>query len=334
MITNLLLEAVATAGTAFGIWGVTLYRKNGKNGHPPEPAPRLVEDWQRAQLAEIMQPLSMLPRQLEASFDSGVERLAKALEPQPAAPPPEPTWPAELERSFLAYGAELTRSIEGLAERLEVPILPPQPDLSPALLEISQRLESAVERGQHPELMAQLTQLPAQLSRQLAELIAAERNRTPKSAPHGKSEGGGGQSEASNPPPPPPPPRRPPPTIMPLAAPNPVAPAVPAPYVAGAIFAPVGQVANVLALIQQQLSPNCPGTSVSFRIGLDATGPVYVGAASSIGGPLSATNYAYQLKVAGDYRLYTTSYPGNSTPIGELQVLAPNGDYLQVEVQS
>ena len=111
-------------------------------------------------------------------------------------------------------------------------------------------------------------------------------------------------------------------------------PASPAGYVAGSITLAANTVANVLALIQAQLAPNCPGTAVEFQISGDAanTQPVMAGAASSLGGPLSATNWAYELKPGCTARGYRSAYPGTSTPIGELQVFSTAAAVLHVEV--
>ena len=67
--------------------------------------------------------------------------------------------------------------------------------------------------------------------------------------------------------------------------------------------------ASLLALIQSQLSPNCPGTAVEFLIAADPAngGPVLVGGASSIGGPLTETNYAYELTPSSPPRMFATN---------------------------
>lgn len=111
---------------------------------------------------------------------------------------------------------------------------------------------------------------------------------------------------------------------------------LPAAYVAGAISVPAGVVSNVLTLIQAQLAPNCPGTAVEFQIGPDPgnSGSVSVGAFSQLNGPLSATNYAYRLTPTGLPRIYRSTYPGSSTPIGDLQVWAAAAAVLHVEVQA
>lgn len=117
---------------------------------------------------------------------------------------------------------------------------------------------------------------------------------------------------------------------------SPRTPSIPASYVAGSVTLPAGQVANLLDLIQQQLAPNCPGSATEFLIAADASnaGSVTVGAASALNGPLSPTNYAYKLTANSAPRIYRSTYPGSSTPIGELQVLATNQAVLHVEVQA
>ena len=59
-----------------------------------------------------------------------------------------------------------------------------------------------------------------------------------------------------------------------------------------------------------------------------------MGAASPIGGALSDTNYAYKLTATSPTRVYRSTYPGNSTPLGALQVLAASAAVLHVEVQA
>jgi hypothetical protein len=112
--------------------------------------------------------------------------------------------------------------------------------------------------------------------------------------------------------------------------------AVPVPYVAGTLTVPANTVMNVLALIQAQLAPNCPGTAVEFQINADATntGNVYVGAASQFGGAVSASNWAYQLTPGGEARGYRSTYPGTNTPLGEIEVFSPAPAILHIELQA
>lgn len=112
-------------------------------------------------------------------------------------------------------------------------------------------------------------------------------------------------------------------------------PSIPAPYVAGNISVPANTVSNLLSLIQATIAVNCPGTSSELQLIADSsnTAPVFVGAANAAG-PLSATNYAYQLTATGPPRVYRSAYPGTNTPIGELQVFSTAVSVLHVEVQS
>lgn len=337
MFMDVLLGAVGAAGMAGGVWAL-VYRKNG-NGHAP---PQPVDDWQRAQLAETLQPLAMLPRQLEASFANFLEALG------PAEPGPEPAWPGRITdrleeiRNLLAveplWPDELRKSIERLGAIVEE-----RPAAPPALDPWGERALGLLERlGPPPEarpdptagLVRALEELPARL----VDTLAAERNRrwispgTVKttSGPTGGGEAGGGSGGSA------PPSRRAPPPLPRLpSATLPPSPSIPAPYVAGSVWVPA-QVANLLELIQQQLAPNCPGTAVEFVIAADEgnADPVLVGAASALGGPLTEENYAFKLTAAGPPRIYRSTYPGTSTPIGELQVLAASASMLHVEVQS
>lgn len=111
-------------------------------------------------------------------------------------------------------------------------------------------------------------------------------------------------------------------------------PTVPAGYVAGTINLPAGTVSSLLTLIQAQLATNCPGTAVEFQIAADVgnSGSVYAGASSSIRGPLSATNWAYELTPGGAARGYRSAYPGTNTPLGNLQLFSVSAAVLHVEV--
>jgi hypothetical protein len=113
-------------------------------------------------------------------------------------------------------------------------------------------------------------------------------------------------------------------------------PSIPASYVAGSINLPANAVVNLLDLIQQQITPNCPGSATELQIWSDAgnTGSIAVGAAGLLSGPLSATNYAIKLTPTGGPRIYRSTYPGSSTPIGDLQLLATVASVLHVEIQA
>ena len=113
-------------------------------------------------------------------------------------------------------------------------------------------------------------------------------------------------------------------------------PSIPAPYVSGTIDLEAGVVANLLELMQTKLQYNSPGSATELLLEADSTnfGSIMMGSASQIGGPLSATNYAYKLTPSGGPRIYRSTYPGNSIPIGDLQVLSASAAKLHVEVQS
>jgi hypothetical protein len=110
--------------------------------------------------------------------------------------------------------------------------------------------------------------------------------------------------------------------------------AIPCAYIAGTINVTAGSVQNLLTLIQAQLTPDCPGAAAEFQIQADTanTGTVEFGAASSIAGALSATNYGYSL-AANAIRLYRSTYPGASSPIGDVQVFSAAAAILHVEVR-
>ena len=107
-------------------------------------------------------------------------------------------------------------------------------------------------------------------------------------------------------------------------------PSIPAPYVAGTVVVPPGEPFSLLALIQQQLTLACPGSSLELRLSADQS--IFVGSASNIGGPLSDTNYGYELIPGDPPRIYRSSFPGQSTPIGDLEVFATGSASLHVEV--
>ena len=117
-------------------------------------------------------------------------------------------------------------------------------------------------------------------------------------------------------------------------------PLFPAGYVAGTITISAGQ-ANVpqqlLALIQAQLDPNCPGAGQEVTLQTDTSGALYVGEQNSTG-PLSTTNYGYVLDkgqtgfVAGASRTYRTTFPGTHSPVGDLMVLMAASGTFHVEV--
>lgn len=107
-----------------------------------------------------------------------------------------------------------------------------------------------------------------------------------------------------------------------------------APYVSGVVTIPAGIIVNLLSLIQQQLAPNAPPSGAELQIAADPAnaGSIRVGSASAIGGPLSLTNYAYALTPTSPPRLYRSVYPGQSVPVGEIQLLSAAGGNLLVEL--
>lgn len=113
-------------------------------------------------------------------------------------------------------------------------------------------------------------------------------------------------------------------------------PSVPAPYVGGTITLAPGVVTNLLDLIQNNLQRNCPGSATELQLWADASnfGAINVGSYSQLGGALSVDNYAYQLTPASGPRIYRSTYPGSSVPIGDLQVMAASAAKLHVEVQT
>jgi len=120
-----------------------------------------------------------------------------------------------------------------------------------------------------------------------------------------------------------------------MATPIPPRPSVPTPYVAGTVSIPANQPSSLLDLIQQQISRDCPGTSVEFLLWPDPCNqaPIWVGAFMQIPGPLDVTQYAYYLTPMAEPRLYRSSYPGTSTVIGVVQVFSQPPAKLHVEVQ-
>lgn len=111
-------------------------------------------------------------------------------------------------------------------------------------------------------------------------------------------------------------------------------PLYPAGYVAGTITispAQAGVPQQLLALVQAQLDPNCPGAGQEVQLQADASGTLYIGEASPLGGALSTTNYGYLL-TSGSSRIYRTTFPGRHSPVGDLQVLMTLSGTFHVEV--
>jgi hypothetical protein len=113
-------------------------------------------------------------------------------------------------------------------------------------------------------------------------------------------------------------------------------PLLPVGYVGGTVTISAGQAGaplNLLALIQAQLDANCPGSGQEINIQTDASGPLYIGR-NNLFGPLSATNYGYQLPAGGFSRTYRSGFPGASSPVGDLWVFMAGAGTFHVEVHS
>lgn len=86
---------------------------------------------------------------------------------------------------------------------------------------------------------------------------------------------------------------------------------------------------QLLALIQAQLDPNCPGAARAFEIQA-AAATIYIGR-QNLAGALSPSNYGYEL-VAGANKSYGSSFPGSNAPVGDLQVYMAAAGTFNVEV--
>lgn len=319
----LVLSSMGVAGSA---WALVRSYRNGHgngNGHatnggsPAGPAP-----WEQALIHQKAQAEAIKNNALNASVQALTERIGDLIEQQsaPKEPAPDPAWVAALETRFAAHTAalaesadagwteEATHAIERVVERLEAILqMGPPPLLEPG------------ERGELVALIRTVAELPAEIESSVEQLSKQQQDSERKLLTAVRS--GGGQ---------PPPPPRPRPALEPRAIPSPLPPIphIPPPYVGGTVVIPAGSPVNLLLLIQQQLQPNCPGTCVQLRLTADSA--MFIGAASFYGGPLSASNYAYELQ-AGQEKIYRSAYPGSSCPLGDLQVLGSGP--LNVEVQ-
>lgn len=112
-----------------------------------------------------------------------------------------------------------------------------------------------------------------------------------------------------------------------MATPNLIAPP---PYVGGTVTVPAASAKSLLDLIRQYLHPSCPGSCAELCLSTSAT--VMVGSVSPIAGAVSATNFAYSLTATGPPRVYRPALPGESVPLGDLQVFSTAGGPLSVEV--
>ena len=110
-------------------------------------------------------------------------------------------------------------------------------------------------------------------------------------------------------------------------------PLMPSGYVAGTITLSDSLPHSLLALVQAQLDPNAAGAGYEVDLQTDASGDLYVGRQSPLGGALSSTNYGYQLPAGGASRTYRSGFPGAHSPVGDLQVLMVGGGTFHIEYQ-
>ena len=108
---------------------------------------------------------------------------------------------------------------------------------------------------------------------------------------------------------------------------------MPSGYVAGTITLSDSLPHQLLTLIQSQLDPNAAGAGYEVDLQTDASGALYVGRQSQLGGVLSSTNYGYQLPAGGSSRTYRSGVTGAHSPVGDLQVLMVGGGTFHVEIQ-
>lgn len=298
MEATLLATGVAALfGAAGGVWGLVLAREAGRKEQVPAPPPPPIDE-------AIARALAQKPEWGEA-FERA---LAKPIALQPLeVQVPEPDWHKQQITAIAGPQPELEKLVALVEEALAR-----QPEADKRI----EGLARILAEGMEP-----LADLPNVLSR----LVKSGSNVTITQPPMlmvGGGNGGGGGT----------PPRRPAPRAVPRANPGPPTPtpAIPASYVGGSVAVPPDEPVSLLALIQQQLTPNCPGSSQTLV--LSSEDSILVGSASAIAGPLSETNYAFELTPGGPPRIYGSSFPGNSTPLGDLQVFATAGGVLHVEV--
>lgn len=312
----MMMGTTALLGAAGGVWGLfTVWEQKRKQ--PPAPVVRV-----------DVPELNEIPGKIEAAFAHAI-----ANRPAPATLDlPAPDWVKEW-----AEDARLANDRVVAAVRQPKPV-PELEKILATLIRIGDRLDELSAPAAVPvdefldlqkklvhqvaEAVEPLTTLPAQLAEMASRIKNSSSNITVTTAPPIMV--GGGRT-------PPPAARRLPPA--PRAAPpvpNMVTPSIPAPYTGGSIIVPAGSPTNLLTLIQQQLQPNCPGSS--HELVLSADEAVFVGSASMIGGALSDTNYAFQLAAGGAPRIYRSAFPGNSTPLADLQVFAAAEAVMHVEV--
>lgn len=318
--TLMAIGTTALLGAAGGVWGLfTVWEQKRR------PAPKV--DVQ----VEASEELKQIPLKLEAAFERAI-----AKHQTPAAVDfPEPPWhQAAVADVVLAYDRlsvaakqlarpqpeleQILAQLVRIREKLDEPLAASDTLPVDELIDLQKKLVRQVAEAVEP-----LTTLPAQFF-EMAQRIknTSGSNVTVTAAPPLMA--GGGRT-------PPPAPRRLPPAPRAAPpAPNMATPSIPAPYVGGSILVPAGEPTSLLTLIQQQLQPNCPGSS--HELVLSADDAVFFGSASAIGGPLSDANYAFQLAPGGEPRIYRSSFPGNSTPLADLQVFAAAEAVVHVEV--
>lgn len=109
-------------------------------------------------------------------------------------------------------------------------------------------------------------------------------------------------------------------------------PVLPSGYVAGTITisgAQADQPQQLLALIQVQLDPNCPGAAYTLTIQIDTT-PIY-GGRQNAAGALSSSNYGWTLQSNYASRAIQSAFPGVHAPIGDIEIYMAAGTF-HVEV--
>jgi hypothetical protein len=110
-------------------------------------------------------------------------------------------------------------------------------------------------------------------------------------------------------------------------------PLLPTGYVAGTITISSGQSAapqQLLSLIQTQLDPNCPGAAYELTLYNGGAEVLYIGR-QNLAGPLSSSNYGYQLQT-GQSRTYRSSVTGAHSSVGDLEVFVASASTFNVEV--
>ena len=311
-------EVLSGMGLSGGLWAIVTWvkgRKRNGNGHGSPSEPPLAEA-QNIMISQGLYQLNQEYKQALLNVTGTLEKIAETqAHPLVIREQPDPAWVAALETRLAAlqtpqppeetqWRQESVAAIERVAERLDAiaeaakkPPPPPAPPPDP------------------PPLPAEYRKAFEELPDKIAQAQEAGARRAVAAAKQGNN---------------PHPPRSEREPIQPRAIPNPLPPipSIPPSYVGGSVNIPGGGPQNLLVLIQQQLQPNCPGSCVQLRLSADSE--VFVGAASFYGGPLSATNYAYVLE-AGEEKLYHSSFPGSSCPLGDLQVLGSGP--INVEVQ-